>query len=142
MAKLRALTRGGGRQRRVHGFGRRQAGLEGCADLDGFLARDLVSDVTVAFTTRALAGFHPDEPIEPKRKAVLDAIEALEKATEKPTRSDAMRSRGPTPARIDREWPYQIALPDDLCTGHSFALIREFCEERGLVPMTRQVQAI
>ncbi|MER8944489.1 hypothetical protein [Mesorhizobium sp. M0701] len=43
------------------------------------------SRVTVAFTTLALAGFHPDEPIEPKRKAVLDAIEALEKATEKPT---------------------------------------------------------
>ncbi|MER8505076.1 hypothetical protein NKH09_30675, partial [Mesorhizobium sp. M1339] len=32
--------------------------------------------------------------------------------------------------------------PDDLCTGHSFSLIRDFCEERGLVPITRQVQAI
>ncbi|MER9341815.1 hypothetical protein NKI41_13585 [Mesorhizobium sp. M0601] len=52
------------------------------------------------------------------------------------------RSRGPSPARIDREWPCQIALPDDLCTGHSFTLISEFCEDRGLVPLTRQVQAI
>ncbi|MER9927487.1 hypothetical protein NKJ84_32635 [Mesorhizobium sp. M0048] len=53
-----------------------------------------------------------------------------------------MRSRRPSRAKIDREWPYQVALPDDLCTGHSFSLIRDFCEERGLVPITRQVQAI
>ncbi|MER8959873.1 hypothetical protein [Mesorhizobium sp. M0701] len=53
-----------------------------------------------------------------------------------------MRSLGPTPARIDPEWPYQIALPDDLCTGQSFALIREFCGARGLAPNGRQVQAI
>ncbi|TIM06757.1 MAG: hypothetical protein E5Y62_22200 [Mesorhizobium sp.] len=51
-------------------------------------------------------------------------------------------SRGPSPARIDREWPYQVALPDDLCTGRSFTLIREFCEERRLTPRKRLVQAI
>ncbi|MER9677659.1 hypothetical protein NKJ17_33400, partial [Mesorhizobium sp. M0208] len=44
----------------------------------------------------------------------------------------------PSRAKIDREWPYQVALPDDLYTGHSFSLIRDFCEERGLVPITRQ----
>ncbi|TIL25121.1 hypothetical protein [Mesorhizobium sp.] len=48
-------------------------------------ARDLVADVTVAYTRLAHSCFYPDEPIEPKRKAVLDAIDALEKATEKPT---------------------------------------------------------
>ncbi|WP_147377695.1 hypothetical protein [Mesorhizobium waimense] len=35
-----------------------------------------------------------------------------------------------------------MALPDDLCTGHSFALIRTFCQTRGLSPLVRQVQAI
>lgn len=52
---------------------------------DVFVARDLVAAVTIAFTTLQLIGFHPDEPIEPKRKAVHDAINALEKATEKQT---------------------------------------------------------
>ncbi|TIM11857.1 hypothetical protein [Mesorhizobium sp.] len=53
-----------------------------------------------------------------------------------------MRNRGPSPARIDREWPYQVALPDDLCTGRSLTLIREFCEKRRLAPRKRLVQAI
>ena len=48
----------------------------------------------------------------------------------------------PSPAAIDRDWPFQVALPDDLCTGHSFTLIRDFCRERGLSPLRRQVQAI
>lgn len=52
---------------------------------DGNKARDLVNEVTVAYTPLALAGVTPDEPIEPKRQAVLDAINALESATEKPT---------------------------------------------------------
>mgnify|MGYP001089111947 CR=1 FL=1 len=56
--------------------------LAATADMaDGSLARDLVSAVTVAHTPLWLAGFTPDEPIEPKRKAVLDAIDALEKAS-------------------------------------------------------------
>ncbi|CDX45335.1 hypothetical protein MPLSOD_90079 [Mesorhizobium sp. SOD10] len=41
-------------------------------------AQQLVSAVTVAHTSLSLARFYPDEPIEPKRQAVLDAIEALE----------------------------------------------------------------
>ncbi|MER9332892.1 hypothetical protein NKJ06_02565 [Mesorhizobium sp. M0293] len=52
-------------------------------DLDN--PRDLIAAVTVAFTRLELAGFHPDEPIEPKRQAVYDAIDALEAATEMPT---------------------------------------------------------
>lgn len=53
------------------------------------------------------------------------------------------RSRGrPTPTVVDREWPHQIALPDDLCTAHNFTLIREFCGKHGLDHWTRQVQAI
>lgn len=47
--------------------------------------RDLVIGVRVAFTSLKLAHFHPEEPIEPKRRAVYDAINALEAATEKPT---------------------------------------------------------
>lgn len=41
-------------------------------------ARNLVMAVTVAYTPLACAQFTPDEPIEPKRQAVLDAIDALE----------------------------------------------------------------
>jgi hypothetical protein len=48
----------------------------------------------------------------------------------------------PTPAVVDRAWPFQIALPDDLCTGNCFTLITQFCQERELCPMKRQVQAI
>ncbi|RUU58311.1 hypothetical protein EOC99_24210 [Mesorhizobium sp. M7A.T.Ca.TU.009.01.1.1] len=47
--------------------------------------RDLIAAVTVAFTRLELAGFHPAEPIEPKRQAVYDAINALEAATKMPT---------------------------------------------------------
>lgn len=52
------------------------------------------------------------------------------------------RSGGPSPARIDREWPHQVALPDDLCTGQSHKLIAEYCSIWGLRPLIRQVQAI
>lgn len=45
---------------------------------DGSLAGDLVTAVTVAYTPLACAQFTPDEPIEPKRQAVLDAVDALE----------------------------------------------------------------
>ncbi|TPL21008.1 hypothetical protein FJ945_19905 [Mesorhizobium sp. B2-4-9] len=51
---------------------------------DRFKMRDLIGDLTVAFTTLSLSHFHPDEPVEPKRQAVCDAINALEAATEKP----------------------------------------------------------
>jgi hypothetical protein len=33
----------------------------------------------------------------------------------------------PSPAVIDRDWPFQVALPDDLCRGHSFTLLSQFC---------------
>ncbi|RUT98892.1 hypothetical protein [Mesorhizobium sp. M7A.T.Ca.TU.009.02.1.1] len=52
-------------------------------DLDN--PRDLIAAVTVAFTRLELAGFYPAEPIEPKRQAVYDAINALEAATKMPT---------------------------------------------------------
>ncbi|MBZ9740958.1 MULTISPECIES: hypothetical protein [unclassified Mesorhizobium] len=71
--------------------------------------RDLIAAVTIAYTTLELARFHPDEPIEPKRQAVYDAINALEAATEKPTNAEAQpfhsstvghRSRLAVPGRI------------------------------------------
>ena len=49
---------------------------------DQFLARELLGRLTTSFWALAMAGFHPDQPIEPKRQAVFDAIDALEKATE------------------------------------------------------------
>ncbi|RWN30826.1 MAG: hypothetical protein EOR97_16475 [Mesorhizobium sp.] len=52
-------------------------------DLDN--PRDLIAAATVAFTRLELAGFHPAEPIEPKRQAAYDAINALEAATKMPT---------------------------------------------------------
>ncbi|MER8369022.1 hypothetical protein [Mesorhizobium sp. M1378] len=54
-------------------------------DDDSGMMRDLVGNVTIAFTVLSLSRFHPEEPIEPKRKAVHDAIDALEKATVKAT---------------------------------------------------------
>ena len=53
------------------------------------------------------------------------------------------RSRAsPTPSVIDRDWPHQVALPDDLCTARNFTIIAKFCQERGLKHQTRLVQAI
>ncbi|RWM29773.1 hypothetical protein [Mesorhizobium sp.] len=53
--------------------------LAATADMpDSTKARELVTAVTIAYTPLACAGFHPEEPIEPKRQAVLDAIDALE----------------------------------------------------------------
>ena len=43
-------------------------------------ARRLIDDVTIAFSTLETAGFVPEEPVEPKRQAVLAAIDALEAA--------------------------------------------------------------
>lgn len=53
---------------------------------DRFRARELVANVTMAFTALQCAGHSPEEPIEPKRNAVLKAIDALENATQKARR--------------------------------------------------------
>lgn len=45
---------------------------------DGALAQELVNAVSAAYTQLSLAGFTPNEPIEPKRNAALSAIDALE----------------------------------------------------------------
>lgn len=53
------------------------------------------------------------------------------------------RSRSiPAPSIIDREWPHQVALPDDICTDRNFTLIGCFLKERRLVCQTRSVIAI
>ncbi|MDX8532792.1 hypothetical protein RFM41_13205 [Mesorhizobium sp. VK25A] len=53
------------------------------------------------------------------------------------------RSRGiPAPSIIDREMPHQVALPDDLCTGRNYTLIRRFLDERGMSCRTRAAIAI
>jgi hypothetical protein len=33
---------------------------------------------------------------------------------------------------IDREWPHQVALRADRCTGHNYVTIRLFCERLSL----------
>jgi hypothetical protein len=43
-------------------------------------ARRLVDAVTIAFSSLEMAGYYPEEPVEPKRQAVIDAIDALEAA--------------------------------------------------------------
>lgn len=43
---------------------------------------------------------------------------------------------------IDRAYPYQVALPDDICCMHNLTLIMEFCGKRGLIHLTRHVTAI
>jgi hypothetical protein len=45
-------------------------------------------------------------------------------------------------ARIDRDFPHQVALPNDICVEHNYKLIRTFCSEHGLHHYTRRVQAI
>lgn len=58
-------------------------------------------------------------------------------------RTDAMRNRvTPAPSVIDRDWPQQVALPDDLCTDRNFTKITKFCQDRGFRHQARQVQAI
>lgn len=51
-------------------------------------------------------------------------------------------SYAPSPTRVDREWPYQVALPDDLCVAHNFNLIMAFFHENAVPHVVRQVQAI
>lgn len=48
----------------------------------------------------------------------------------------------PAPSVIDREWPHQVALPDDLCTQGNLTKIMEFCHDHGLEYQRRQVQAV
>ncbi|MGI6854380.1 hypothetical protein [Mesorhizobium sp. 1B3] len=46
---------------------------------DRFKARDLVADLTIAYTTLQMASYYPDQPAEAMRQRVLDAVNALER---------------------------------------------------------------
>ena len=35
---------------------------------------------------------------------------------------------------IDRQWPHQVTLPAQRCTGHNYVSIRLFCEGLSLCP--------
>ena len=37
---------------------------------------------------------------------------------------------------MDRQWPHQVALRADQCTGHNYVTIRLFCEGLSLCPRT------
>lgn len=44
-------------------------------------------------------------------------------------------------SKVDRRYPHQIALPDDLCAGHSYEKLRAFFRERELEYVTRFAMA-
>lgn len=44
-------------------------------------------------------------------------------------------------AQIDRRWPHQVAIPDDLCVMENFEIIRDFCGGRSIAPRSRAVYA-
>ena len=37
-------------------------------------------------------------------------------------------------AQIDRDWPYQVALSADRCTGAQYAIVHGFCNDLSLCP--------
>jgi hypothetical protein len=41
-------------------------------------------------------------------------------------------------ARMDREWPHQVALPAYRCLGHNYLTIHFFCHGEGLSLCTRR----
>ncbi|MEO4000287.1 hypothetical protein [Mesorhizobium sp. CAU 1732] len=43
---------------------------------------------------------------------------------------------------IDKGWPHQVALPDDICIEENLTMIFQFLKDRGLDCRTRHVQAI
>ena len=46
-------------------------------------------------------------------------------------------------ARIERDFPHQVALPEYMCTYDNFTIIHEFCKERfGELCETRRVATI
>lgn len=47
------------------------------------------------------------------------------------------RSELTTKATVDREWPYQVALHQDACTGHHYWTLRRYCSDEGLSLCTR-----
>lgn len=47
----------------------------------------------------------------------------------------------PSPAVIDRGWPHQVALQDDLCGDRNFDLLQAYFDRKGLKPHTRSVLA-
>ena len=52
------------------------------------------------------------------------------------------RHRGNLPASfIDRDYPFQVAIQDDLCVAQNLTIIMNFCEEHGLDCKTRKVTA-
>ena len=45
-------------------------------------------------------------------------------------------------ARIDKELPHQVALPDDICCMENFTIIAEFCRRYSYRVETKKVTAI
>ncbi|TKT79027.1 hypothetical protein [Aquamicrobium sp. LC103] len=45
-------------------------------------------------------------------------------------------------ARIDREWPHQVAILDDLCCRENYWILDAFCRARSASPRARSVIAI
>jgi len=39
-----------------------------------------------------------------------------------------------SPAAVDRDWPYQVALPESACYGGGYKVIHDFCKDLSLCP--------
>ena len=79
LAQMRAIVQAEDGKGEFHDDRPFRLALAATAEMaNGSEARKLINAVTIAHTSLALAGFTPDEPIEPKRQAVFDAIDALE----------------------------------------------------------------
>ncbi|MBZ9735718.1 MULTISPECIES: hypothetical protein [unclassified Mesorhizobium] len=75
LAKLRAIIKAENSNNEFHDMRIGELACTATDDMaDSELARELVMAVTVAYTPLACAQFAPDEPILPKRQAVLAAI--------------------------------------------------------------------
>lgn len=48
----------------------------------------------------------------------------------------------PAPSRIDAEFPFQVALAEDLCVDANYGKIVGFCEQNGMRFYTRYVSAV
>jgi hypothetical protein len=44
-----------------------------------------------------------------------------------------------TAALIDRGWPYQVALPEDACSGDNYKIHADFCRDLSLCPRGKAV---
>lgn len=81
LAMLRSRIEHGAAQHEWHDSAVTHLAWIAAADIeDTSRAQERVDAVTLAFTALELAGFSPEEPIEPKQRAAMTALEDLQRA--------------------------------------------------------------